>query len=79
MRVDPDDAAGTTHGRHADERAERDRVVAAEHERRLSFAPRLGDQSCHPVTELEDLRQVPCLVVTLHRRLGDRRLDVSKI
>ena len=36
VRVDPDDAARPVHGRHADERAERDRVVAPEHERELA-------------------------------------------
>ena len=34
VRVDPHDAAGAVRGRHADERAECDRMVAAEHERR---------------------------------------------
>ena len=38
VRVDPDDAARPVRRRHADERPERDRVVAAEHERRRAGA-----------------------------------------
>ena len=62
VRVDPDDAARAVHRRHADERAERDRVVAAEHERQLVRPPRVGDELRHAIAELEDRLRGTALV-----------------
>ena len=54
-------------------------MVAAEDERRLPVAPCLRDELRHTVAQLEDLREVAGLVVTLERRLCDGRLDVAEI
>ena len=79
MRVDPDDAARPMHGGHADERSERDRVVAPEHERELAGARCRADELRHLVAQLEDLREIAGAFVTASERLGDRRVDVAVI
>ena len=45
VRVDPHDAARAVRRRHADERAERDRMVAAEHERQSRLRARAAATS----------------------------------
>ena len=79
VRVDPDDAAGPVHRRHSDERAERDRVVTAEHERCLTSQARLLDELRDAIAQREDLRQEARAIVSHRRRLGYRRLDVAEI
>ena len=79
MRVDPDDAARSARLRHADERAQRDGVVAAEHERQRAALDRLGDDPRQTVAEIEDLAEVTGVLVADHRRLGDRGDDVPHV
>ena len=73
------DSAGTVHRRHADQGAERDRVVAAEHERSLPCTRRRGDELRHTVAQLEDLRQEPRTLVAACERLRDRSVHVAAI
>ena len=61
------------------ERAERDRVVAAEDERQRPAAGRIRDELGQPVAEVEDLREVTRVLVTHVRRLHDRRDDVARV
>ena len=80
MGVDPDHAAGLPgSGGEAGERPDRDRVVAAEHERPRALAHRLLDQRRELRAGLEDLRQVPRPLVDERERLGLRRDDVAAV
>ena len=79
MRVDPDDATRPVRGGHACERAERDRVIAAQNERDLSAQPRLFDELRDAVAERENLRQEARAPIVYRKRLRDRRLDVAEI
>ena len=79
MRVDPEHAADTARGREATQRAERDGVVAAQHERDRVVAecrddPR-GDQLAGPL----DLRQVARPLVLELGRLRDGCRDVAGV
>ena len=64
---------------HADERAERDRVVAAEDERQGAAADRRLDERGDAVAQVEDLGEVARPVVAHRGLLGHRRLDVAEI
>ena len=79
MRVDPHDAARAMRLRHPDERAERDGVVAAEHERQRAAAGRSRDELREAVAEVEDLAEVAGVLVAHVRRLDDRRDDVAAV
>ena len=79
MRVDPDDAARPVHIRHPDERAERDRMVTAEHDGRLARARRIGDECRDAIAQRKDLRQKARVLVAHRSRLCNRRLDVAVI
>ena len=79
MRVDPDDAAWTAHLRHPDERAERDGVVAAEHERQGTAPGGSRDKRRQAVAEIEDLAEVAGVLVAHVRGLDDRRDDVAGV
>ena len=57
MGVDPEDAAGPAPRREAAERAERDRVVAAEHERQAALLDRAGDERGDLLAGGDDLGQ----------------------
>ncbi len=65
--------------REAAERAERDGVVAAEHERHRSLLERPADETGDLPAGREDLRQVAGALVLLLRRLEHRRLDVAPV
>jgi len=59
VRVEPEHSAGPVRARHPDERAERDGVVAAEHERERGTPGGFLDERRDVVAQLEDLRQEP--------------------
>ena len=59
VRVDPEHAADAVGPREAAERADRDRVVAAEDERQGALLERQADESRHAVARGLDLGQVP--------------------
>ncbi len=73
VRVDPDHAAGLPRrGGEAGERADRDRVVAAEHERPRAFAHGLLDQRRERRAGLEDLGEEARALVYERESLGYR-------
>ncbi len=65
--------------RHPAERAHRDRVVAAEHERHASLLGRVLDERGDVLARLLDLREVARGRVALVGCLGDRRDDVAPV
>ena len=71
---------GAVDGRQAAERSERDRVVAAEHERKRARAssPRPRARAIE-LARVVDLGQEPRPLVAQRRRLGDGRLDVALV
>ena len=80
VRVDPDHAARLPcRGGEAGERADRDRVVAAEHERPRAFAHGLLDQRRERRAGLEDLGEEARALVHERERLGHRRRDVAAV
>ena len=80
MRVDPDHAAGLARGRgEAGERADRDRVVAAEHEGQRTVAHRLLDERGERGAGLEDLGEEPRPLVGERERLRLGRDDVAAV
>ena len=79
VRVDPEHAAGAVHRRKAAERAERDGVVAAEHERDRAGARLLDHLRRDPGAGRLDLGQEPRPLVLHRRRLRHRGLDVPVV
>jgi hypothetical protein len=77
--VDPDDAAGTAHLRHPDERAERDGMVAAEDERERAASRRRGDEARDLLADVEDLVEEARVLAADRFRLDDRRAHVSLV
>jgi hypothetical protein len=78
--VDPHDAArAAARPRHADQRAEGARVVAAENERHRPTCCGLRNEHCQPIAEVEDLLEIPGALVALRGRLHDRRDDVADV
>ena len=80
VRVDPDHAARLPRrGRETGERPERDRVVAAEHERAAPSRTVASTQRRELRARVEDLRQEPRPLVDERERLRLRRDDVAAI
>ena len=79
MRVDPEHAAGAVRLRHAAERAHRDRVVAAEHERHGAAAARVLDERRDPLARAHDRLEVASLRVADLGRLGQADVDVAPV
>ncbi len=65
--------------RHPSERAHRDRMVAAEHERHEPLVGRVADEARDPLAGLHDRRQVPGRRVADVGRLRHRRADVAPV
>ena len=79
MCVDPEHPAGPQRLREAAERADRDGVVAAEHERKAPAGHRGGHEASDPLAGREDLRQEASVLVPHLRRFGDGRVDVPAV
>ena len=79
MRVDPDRPTGPVHLAEPSERAERDRMVTAEHKRDECVSRRLGNELGDVPTRLLDLRQEAGVLVDDGSRLGHSRAHVSAI
>ena len=80
VRVDPDHAARLARGRReSGKRPDRDRMVAAEHEREGALPHRLLDERGELRARLEDLRQEPRPLVLERERLGLGRDDVAAV
>ena len=79
VRVDPEHAARAVEPREPPERAERHRVVAAEHERPVAVLERTDDELCDLLARLLDLRQEPRLLVAVGDGLGDGSPDVALV
>ena len=77
--VDPEHPADAARACQPAERAEGDRVVAAEHERERVLLQREPDEPRDASTRCLDLRQVARRRVRVLRRLLHRRLDVPPI
>ena len=77
--VDPEHSARAVNGGHATERAERNRVVATEHQRQRAPRRRLGHARGDELARVVDLREKARPLVTESGRLGDGRLDVSLV
>ena len=73
------DSADAVDGGEPAERAERDRVIAAEHERGRAGARLLDDLRGDPGAGLLDLGQEPRTLVMQRRRLGHGSLDVPVV
>ena len=79
MGVDPEDAAGAAPRREPAERPERDRVVAAEHERQTALLDRAGDERGDLLAGGDDLGQEADPIVADGRGLGHCGLDVPPV
>src|SRR5438034_7430104 len=79
VRVEPEDAARAVDAAQAPERAQRDRVVAAEDDRDRPAPGRLRDEVGDVTAGFLDLGQEPRVLVTGLDRLGDRRADVAPV
>ena len=79
MRVEPEHAADAARTREPAERSQRDRVVAAEHERQRALLEREADEPGDAATGRLDLRQVARARVRLLGRLLHGRLDVAPV
>jgi hypothetical protein len=77
--VDPQHTAGLRAVDETAERAERDRMVAAEDERHPPFVPRSSDLFGDPFAGTQDLAEVARPSVTDRRGLRDRGLHVPQI
>ena len=77
--VEPDRAAHAVHRRHASERAERDRMVAAQDDRRPLLADGTRDRSGDPLAGLLDLGEEAGLRVAARSRLGDGGRNVAPV
>ncbi len=80
MGVDPDHASGLTRGRSkTGQGADRDRMVAAEHEGQRTVAGRLLDERGERGAGLQDLGEKTGPVVDEGERLGLGRDDVAAV
>ena len=79
VRVDPENAPRAVHRREPSERAQRDRVIPAEHERHRAASSHLGDASSDQLTRVVDLGEEARAFVPESGRLGDRGLDVPLV
>ena len=79
VRVDPENATWAVHRREPSERAQRDRVISAEHERHRPTSGHLGDASSDQFTRVVDLGEKARAFVPESGRLGDRGLDVPLV
>ena len=79
MRIDPEDAARSLRLRETAQRADRNGVVAAEHERHASAGHRRGHELRDPLAGREDLRQEACVLVPHLGRLRHGRVDVPAV
>ena len=77
--VDPEHSARAVEAGEPADRAERDRVVAAEHQRAVALLERCDDEPGDVLARLLDLRQEPCLLVAGGDRLGDRSANVAPV
>ena len=79
MGVDPQHAADASGAREPAERAHRDRVIAAEHERQRALVEREPDEPRDSAAGSLDLRQVARRRVGLLGRLEHGGLDVAPV
>ena len=79
MCVDPEDTSDAACPGEAAERAERDRVVAAEDERQRVLIEREADEPCDPAAGRLDLGEVARALVGVLGRLEHGRLDVAPV
>ena len=79
VRVDPQHSARAVHVRHPAERADRDRVVATQHERHEPAATRVPDERCDALARAHDRLEVARPRIPDLRRLGKARVHVAPV
>ena len=79
VRVDPEHAADSVHGREPAQRSQRDRVIAAENERERTARGHLRNTRRDELAGVVDLRQEAGALVAERCRLGHRRRDVALV
>jgi CheY-like chemotaxis protein len=79
VRVEPQHPAGPTGASQPAERAERDGVVAAEHQRQVPVLHSSGDEAGDALARGLDLAEIAHTLVAHGDRLGHGRLDVAEI
>jgi CheY-like chemotaxis protein len=79
VRVQPEHAARPAGSCQPAERAQRDRMVAAEYKRHVAAFHRAGDELGDPLIRLLDLRQEPQPLVADRARLCDSGRDVAPV